>query len=103
MLELRREIEATRPKTRADCGAVMRPCHFLSCRFNLTLEVTSARSIQSMDLDEFVEVEASCALDVADRGGITLEEVGSLLGVTRERVRQIEEIALARVRVKAEE
>jgi hypothetical protein len=37
-------------------------------------------------------------LDVADRGGATLESVGELLGVVRERVRQIEKKALSRVR-----
>jgi len=40
----------------------------------------------------------TCALDVADRGGATLGEVGSVLGVTRERVRQLEERALRRLR-----
>ena len=34
--------------------------------------------------------QESCSLDVAARGGRTLDEVGQLLGVVRERVRQIE-------------
>lgn len=38
----------------------------------------------------------SCVLDVADRGGATLEEIGDMLGLTRERVRQVEEEALER-------
>jgi hypothetical protein len=36
----------------------------------------------------------SCSLDVADSGGETLAAVGELLGVSRERIRQLEEIAL---------
>jgi hypothetical protein len=36
------------------------------------------------------DLSDTCALDVADRGGSTLEEVGSMLNLTRERVRQIE-------------
>jgi len=36
----------------------------------------------------------SCALDVAGWGGITLEEVGRLMNITRERVRQVEVHAL---------
>lgn len=36
----------------------------------------------------------SCALDVADRGSSTLEEIASAWGVTRERIRQVEEAAL---------
>jgi hypothetical protein len=40
----------------------------------------------------------TCTLDVADRGEHTLEEIGQLLGVTRERVRQIELAALFKLR-----
>jgi DNA-directed RNA polymerase sigma subunit (sigma70/sigma32) len=43
---------------------------------------------------------ASCVLDVADNGGITLEEVGELLGVTRERIRQIEAVAIRKLVVR---
>jgi DNA-directed RNA polymerase sigma subunit (sigma70/sigma32) len=40
------------------------------------------------------ELPETCALDVADRGGVTLEEVGGWLNLTRERVRQLEVHAL---------
>jgi hypothetical protein len=40
----------------------------------------------------------TCSLDVADRGGLTLEGIGALLNVTRERVRQIEERAPPKIR-----
>jgi DNA-directed RNA polymerase sigma subunit (sigma70/sigma32) len=39
---------------------------------------------------EVDELDETCALDIADRGGITLEEVGEIMGLTRERIRQIE-------------
>ena len=37
-----------------------------------------------------MELGESCALDVAERGGITLEEVGQIMNLTRERIRQVE-------------
>jgi DNA-directed RNA polymerase sigma subunit (sigma70/sigma32) len=40
----------------------------------------------------------SCALDIADRGGITLEEVGEIMNLTRERIRQLETRGLAKLK-----
>jgi len=39
----------------------------------------------------------SCALDIADREGTTLEDVGAIMNITRERVRQVEVKAFARL------
>jgi len=39
----------------------------------------------------------SCALDIADRGGTTLEDVGAIMNLTRERIRQVEVKALAKL------
>jgi DNA-directed RNA polymerase sigma subunit (sigma70/sigma32) len=36
------------------------------------------------------EMAETCSLDVADRGGATLEDVGDILNLTRERIRQVE-------------
>ena len=38
------------------------------------------------------------SLDVADRGGITLEEVGAILNLTRERIRQVEVRGLHKIK-----
>jgi DNA-directed RNA polymerase sigma subunit (sigma70/sigma32) len=45
-------------------------------------------------------VTRDCALAVANEGAHTLEEIAEILGVTRERVRQIEEAAIAKLRGK---
>ncbi len=47
---------------------------------------------------EVWEMTETCALDVADRGGITLEDVGILLNLTRERIRQVEKSGLDKLR-----
>ena len=46
---------------------------------------------------EVWELEETCALDVAERGGLTLEEVGELLNLTRERIRQMESLGVDRL------
>ena len=90
-----------RPGTRGSCAAGCRPCPFVSCQYSLYLDVTSAGGIRlprpSLDPHE-VEPEWSCALDVAERGPHTLDGVSRLLGVTRERVRQILDEALRKIR-----
>jgi hypothetical protein len=47
---------------------------------------------------EVWEMPETCSLDVADRGGITLEEVGAILNLTRERIRQVEVRGLYKIR-----
>ena len=39
---------------------------------------------------EIWEMAETCALDIAERGGVTLEEVGEIMNLTRERIRQLE-------------
>lgn len=81
-----------RPKTRGDCVDGPRPCPFVSCSHHLYLDVspkTGSIKLNFPDLD-VDELKETCALDVADRGGTILEEVGALMNLTRERVRQIE-------------
>lgn len=101
---LRRELEAERPKTRADCDEIRRPCPFFACRWNLYLDVNPATGSIKFNFPglEFWELEETCALDVADHGGVTLERVGELLNVSRERIRQVEtsglEVLARRVR-----
>jgi DNA-directed RNA polymerase sigma subunit (sigma70/sigma32) len=52
---------------------------------------------------EVWEMAETCSLDVADRGGITLEDVGAILNLTRERIRQVEVRGLVKIRTKNSE
>src|SRR5256885_1905776 len=99
------ELEATRPKVRADCAVGPRPCPYVSCKFNLYVDVNPRTGSVKMNFPdkELWEIADTCALDVADRGGITLEEVGAIMNLTRERVRQLETRGLTKLRVIADD
>ena len=99
------EIEESRPRSRADCAGGQRPCMFISCKHHLYLDVNpSTGSIKLNFPDkEIWEMDETCALDVADRGGITLEEVGAIMNLTRERLRQVETRGLLKLRAMAED
>ena len=98
--DLLREIEASRPKTRADCVNSPRPCNFVSCKYNLYLDVNPETGSIKLNFPdkEITELAYTCALDVAEKGGITLEEVGEIMNLTRERIRQVETRGLLKVR-----
>lgn len=67
------------PLSRADCIDGPRPCGWNFCRYYTP--------------------DSTCALDVAEAGGVTLEVIGAHEGISRERVRQIEASALIKLRV----
>ncbi|MGA2447344.1 MAG: sigma factor-like helix-turn-helix DNA-binding protein [Polyangiaceae bacterium] len=91
--------EYDRPRTRAQCEGDARPCPFVSCKHHLFLDVsarTGAIKLNFPDLDVW-DMAETCALDVADRGGATLEEVGAIMNLTRERIRQVEVKGLSKL------
>ena len=121
-----RPMTNERPKTRGDCEHGDRPCPWISCRYHLSTDTVptqtgqndtlwlndgkrtqriGARESQSRFLEviqnwELCEGE-TCALDIADAGEKTLEEVAKLWNMTRERVRQVEMRAMRKIRREA--
>jgi hypothetical protein len=94
------EVESVkRPKTRGDCVNGIRPCPFVSCKHHLYLDVSSKTGGIKVNFPDLQpdELEHSCSLDIADRGGETLEEVGAIMNIVRERVRQLETKAIAKI------
>ncbi|MFB6263923.1 MAG: sigma factor-like helix-turn-helix DNA-binding protein [Bradymonadaceae bacterium] len=94
------DLADLRPSKREDCRLGERPCPFVSCKYHLYLDVnprTGSIKLNFPDLEVW-ELPETCALDVAERGGMTLEEVGELLNLTRERIRQVESKGIDKIR-----
>ena len=93
------ELAQLRPRRRSDCAQGPRPCPWVSCKFHLYLDVNPESGSIKLNFPdrEVWEMTETCALDVADRGGITLEEVGEILNLTRERIRQVEVAGLEKL------
>jgi hypothetical protein len=97
--------DVERPHTREDCLKMPRPCPFVSCEHHLYLDVNPDSGAIKLNFPhlEVWEMAETCSLDVADRGGITLEDVGAILNLTRERIRQVEVRGLVKIRTKNSE
>ena len=97
--------DVERPHTREECLNMPRPCPFVSCEHHLYLDVNPDSGAIKLNFPhlEVWEMAETCSLDVADRGGITLEDVGAILNLTRERIRQVEVRGLVKIRTKNSE
>ena len=94
-------VDIPRPRTRAECSQEARPCPWVACKHHLYLDInpeTGSIKINFPDLEPW-ELQHTCALDVAERGGITLEEVGEIMNLTRERIRQVEVRGLLKLKM----
>lgn len=98
-----------RPRKRSECIDGIRPCPYVGCRYHLYTDVshTGGLKINFPDVEPW-DLTWSCALDIADAAdlaqqNVTLESVGRVLNITRERVRQVESRALARANARLRE
>jgi len=105
-----------RPATRADCIApggphAQRPCPWLSCQHHALHVLAESHPVTRALLSPTGDAEGavlawlgtapvSCTLDAAETPR-TLDECGAVLGVTRERVRQIESKSIRAILVRA--
>ena len=98
-------IPYQRPSTRSECVQGPRPCLYVACKYHLYLDVnpeTGSVKINFPGIEPW-EMAETCALDVAEKGGITLEDVGEILNLTRERVRQVEMDGLTKMQQLSED
>lgn len=82
------------------CPPQHRPCHHVACRYHLWTEwVYDGRAVVDLvQTRTWGDRRHTCALREAHRGGMSLEEIGQALHLTRERARQIQARALEDVR-----
>jgi hypothetical protein len=85
-----------RPQTYGDCQKLPRPCPFVGCRHHLYLEAGKSGNLRTLST-ELEHMSETCSLDVAARGPQSLDEIGEMMNITKERVRQIEASAFAKV------
>lgn len=96
-------LAATMPATWGECqrralGTASSPCPYMRCAHHLALDAHPRTGSIKANWPDRDELPATCALRVAEDGGRTLEDVAGVLNLTRERVRQLEQRALARLR-----
>lgn len=87
------------PRTRGDCELAARPCPFVRCKHHLFLDIHPTSGSMKLNFPDIEpdQMGESCSLDVAERGGTSLELVGEYMNLTRERTRQIEVMALKKM------
>jgi hypothetical protein len=101
-LELEEYQGEGRPKTRAECASVPRPCPYVRCRYHLYLDVKKRTIRIAWPKLDPTQMSASCALDEADANpdGMTLEDIGRRMNITRERSRQLEQAVIRKIRIR---
>lgn len=86
-----------RPLVRAECPEI-RPCPY-GCAHNTAIEVSPRTGTIKLpfgdDIDDWPA--ENCALSLAERGGMIHDAIANVMGITRERARQIEETALRKL------
>lgn len=93
-----------RPPTRGDCRYVPRPCPFVSCTKHLKYDerilADGRGSILKDNFPEFdiADMEETCSSDVADDGPQEATRIARLMNLTPQRVLQIQQVALLKMR-----
>lgn len=95
--------EHWRPKTRADCAKVPRPCPYVGCKYNNYLHVHDGSANPPGRADSVdhrlrilhegepgdMPAHLSCAMDIAEAGGASCKDIAEALGVSRQRADQV--------------
>ena len=99
MSKRRTRIRRKKPKTREECRCGPRPCPWVSCKYHLYLDVNPVTGTIKINFPEkeIWELEHTCALDLAEEGAQSFEEIGRRMNLTRERIRQLNHDCLSKM------
>ena len=92
-----------RPRTRAECADVPRPCPYVSCRHNLYLDETHGGAVKLLfpgRPPEKMPPAWSCTLDIAERfevKGASFPQIAKALHVSMQRAEQIAKQGIAKL------
>lgn len=83
-----------RPRTRAECADIPRPCPFVTCRHHLYIDAHKGRARVAFAGEvSDMPADRSCALDVADDVAdgepLSLDDISAAVGLSREAVRLV--------------
>lgn len=92
-------IRSALPKM-CSCGKLLKyKCPFVSCKYHLYLDVTSIGSLTLNHPDkEVFDLDDTCLLDATKYGERTLSDVGKLMNLTYDRIRQIQNEAFEKLK-----
>lgn len=95
--------ELRRPSVYADClaqhlGSEHRPCPFASCEHHLMFRIVDGEIVLNFHTEDIDELPYTCAVHEASGDEMTLEAIALRLNISKERVRQLQNIALAKLK-----
>jgi hypothetical protein len=88
--------DVDRPQMREHCSQMARPCPFVSCSHHLYLDVNPETGAIKLNFPhlEVWEMAETCSLDVADRGGLSVEDMAAAMNLSEASIRNTESDAL---------
>ena len=100
--DLQTELNATDdafPQLRAECLEAIRPCPHLRCKNHLAVDVNPRTGSMKDNFPgtEVSDLQHTCALDLAEAGGMTLKDVGESMNISSHAVSLIEQKAFEKI------
>lgn len=70
------------PNTRGDCINGARPCPHITCKYHLYNDVSEYCQSIATPAPMLCNMCETCALDIAEEGGMSTQQVANLIGVS---------------------